>query len=176
MKWISVFRAIIDFVYFFSLLAAVASPLILYTAFFENDVAFELGGQTIINKHWSFYIVAVLGMLGYLCFVRMLYLMKKSAWKINKKQLFNLEVASWIHEAGQYCIAAALLTKIPVIIYTIAIRSVIARDVMDTSFKMSFGFGFDTLFVTISFGFFLMLTGIIIKNGLQLKQENDLTI
>jgi len=176
MKWINVFRAIIDFVYFFSLLAAVASPIILVAAFMETDYTFEIGGKAIENKHWSFYIVMICGFLGYLAFVRMLYLMKKAVWKIKEKQLFNIEIAEWIHEAGQYCIAASLLSKVPVFIYTIVAPLALKTRVSESNYSMSFGFGFDTLFVTISFGFFLMLTGIIIKNGLKLKEENDLTI
>jgi len=175
MRWISIFRAVINYVYFFAFITAVLAPLTFWLASKNLDIAFNIGGHELENMHWSFYVVLFISMLGYFVFVRMLYLMKQVASRLNPRELFNKELAGLITKAGKNCILAALMTKIPGFLY-IAIVPYLTGNDNRFEFSLSFGYGFDSLFVILSFGFFLMLTGTIIKEGVGLKQENDLTI
>lgn len=175
MRWIRIFRAIIDFVYFFALLGAVAAPLALLLATEGATTRFNIGGNIVQNVHWSFYAVLIISIIGYFVFVRMLYLMKQAAWKLNPRDLFNGTIADLMTRAGKNCILAAVLTKIPSFLYSM-IAPYATGNVHRIEYTYNFGYGFDSLFVILSFGFFMMLSGIIIRQGIVLKQENELTI
>lgn len=175
MRWIRIFRAIIDFVYFFALLSAVAAPLMILLATEGVETKFNIGGNIVQNVHWSFYVVLALSIIGYFVFVRMLYLMKQAAWKLNPQDLFNSTIAALMTEAGKNCILAAVLTKIPAFLYSLT-APYMTGTFSGNEYTYSFGYGFDSLFVILSFGFFMMLSGIIINQGIRLKEENDLTI
>ncbi len=175
MKWISLFRAIIDFVYFFAFLNALVSPFIFWLAIQDADTAMSIGGHELKNVHWSFYLVVLLGIFGYFVFVRMLYLMKQAAHKLKPRALFDAAIASLLMKAGKNCILAGLLTKIPPFAHSLW-GLYASINVRASKFSYTIGFSFDSLFVILSFGFFLMLTAIILQEGLRLKTENDLTI
>ena len=175
MKWISLFRAVLNVVYFFSVASAVAAPLAVFLAARESTLKFEIGGQVLENVHWSFYVVLVLALIGYFVFVRMLYLMKQAARFLNSKTLFSHKIADQITLAGKNCVLAAVLTKLPAFLYG-AFIPLASDSFTNFRYSITFGYGFDSLLVIISFGFFLMLTGIVMKEVNTLKQENDLTI
>lgn len=174
MKWIGLFRAVINLMYIFAVISLIAAPIALYLAITESDFNLTVSGSEITNNHWSFYVVLVLALLGYLAFVRMLYFMNAAAQTLKPRNLFDPQVASFIIKAGKNCMLAALLTKVPVLLYQFL--APLTNSPTQISFSVNFFYGFDTLFVIISFGFFLMLTGIVMKEGNTLKQENDLTI
>lgn len=174
MKWISLFRAIINLMYIFAIISLLAAPIAIYLVIKDSNFSFKISGVDITNNHWSFYVVLVLVLLGYLAFVRMLYFMNKAAQRLGPNRLFDQQIASFIFKAGQNCILAALLTKLHVIFYQSL--APLIYPAVQTKYSVNFLYGFDSLFVIISFGFFLMLTGIIMKEGNRLKRENDLTI
>ncbi|MDP5078745.1 MAG: DUF2975 domain-containing protein [Nonlabens sp.] len=175
MKWLSIFRAVLNLVYLLTLISALGIPIAIYLLVSQKDFNYSISGITLINYHWSFYLVLFFSVLGYLAFIRMLYLMRSASIKLSPRKLFNHETATIIIKAGRNCILAGMLTKIPILIYRIVFRSRVVTTNSDTD-SIEFLINFDTLFVIISFGFFLMLTGIVMKEGNTLKQENDLTI
>jgi len=175
MRWIKFLRALLGFVYFFAAFSAILSPFYFFIAGDGFETKFNLGGTVVPNLNWVFYLVLGLTIISQFLFVIMLYNMKKAAWLLKPSSIVSLSIANHFYKAGIFCVAGALLNRIPVFIYKyVNIKEFAAYDISSSAVNM--GFSFDSMLVIISFGIFLVVTSKIIKMSIIIKEENDLTI
>lgn len=175
MRWIKFLRALLGFVYFFSILSAIAAPLLFFFSTMDSKIAFNLSGTEIENVHWSFYMVVAMAVLAQFLFVAMIYYMKKASWLLNPKKIFSTELSRYLNYAGILCLVSIVLYKVPINIYRVVFgRQFDSAKNLNISFD--FGFSFDSMLVIIAFGIFLVITSKIIRASALIKQENDLTI
>ncbi|WP_438961080.1 DUF2975 domain-containing protein [Nonlabens sp.] len=173
MKSLQVLRAVLGFVYFFGWMAAIGSPILFIDPVIHRGI--QLSGYTVYNIHWSFYLVAGAVVIGYFFFVAMIYYLRKVAWSIKPKKLFQDDLAPYFRKAGWSCIIGIIITKIPVVIYFYSVQ-INHPDTVVTRNGLSPGLSYDSFFVITAFGLFLLIMGKITQNARELQKENDLTI
>ncbi|BAO54719.1 hypothetical protein [Nonlabens marinus] len=172
MRWISILRAVLGFLYFFAWASALASPLYFIMADDGFTLNFKLGGYLLQNNHWTFYIVLSLCITAQFLFLAMIHYLRRAANLMDPMRSISIEVSSSLNKAGIACVSGALLFKIPAFIYFYSPYN----DIKRLSNSMDFGYSFDSLLVLIAFGIILILTSRIIGLSIRLKEENDLII
>jgi hypothetical protein len=175
MRWFKILRATLGLIYFFAIISTIASPFYFFLAGSGAESKFNLGGIVVQNINWLFYIVLGLVIISQFLFVLMIYHMKKASWLLNPSTIINLPISAHFNKAGLYCIAGALLNRVPPYIYRYAnIQEFTKLGLNDSAMNM--GFSFDSMLVVISFGIFIIITSKILKISALIKEENDLTI
>ncbi len=175
MGWIRFLRALLGFVFLFSLMAAIGSPVYLFVASERLGFSFNVGGILIRNIDSSFYVVISLVVLSQFLFVYMIHHLKKASWLLAPRKAFAGGLSRHLHLAGIACVIGALLNRLPAFIYKYWFFKELRGD-SGFSEGLNFGFSFDSLLVLIVFGVFLIVLSKIISVSSSIKEENDLTI
>lgn len=104
---------------------------------------------------------------SYIAFVAIVYFLRKGIRKMVKYHIFNLDVAKCFNTSG------LLLTLMSII--TVALN--LSKDLYDGLFKINLDpFDWKSGIFLVIVGLFLMLMARVIKEGVELKSENELTI
>ncbi len=175
MSLISVLRAILNFVFFFSVIGALTAPVIAWMAVTEDIYShFNYIEKDSLNS--SLYTVLVMLMvLGYFLFVAMIYYLKQAAYTINHRQMTSEKLRLSLHRAGWLCIAGTALFKLPQLLV-----SFIIRPINHQSSSLSSGVELtllpDSFLVLVAFGLFLVIQARMIARHLELQDELKYTI
>lgn len=105
--------------------------------------------------------------ISYLTFVTIVFFLRKGVRMMVKGQMFSAEVAKYINFSGVLlCIMSAV---------TVVLN--FSKDISDGLFKIELDpFDWKSGFFMVIIGLFLMLTSRVIKEGVEIKTENELTI
>lgn len=175
--WLSTLRAILTLVYFFSWISAVFAP---FTFFLFTDglaTKFTNFGEDIYNIHWTFYLVLALSVVGYWFFLGMIYHLRKASYRISPHKFIDELIKVHLYKAGLFCVVGLLITKLPTYIYKYVTMPIVKdMNLLDTSIGIDLGFSFDSAFVLLAFGIFLIIISKIMNQSIIIQQENDLTI
>lgn len=175
--WLSVLRAIMTLVYFFTWISAVLAPISFFIFADNFEMSFDNFGIDLYNVHWTFYVVLVLSVMGYWMFLAMLYHLKKVSYRITPYRFIDLEIERHFYRAGLFCVIGSLITKVPSVIYKYATMSVIKPNAISIkNVSIDLGFSFDSFLVITALGIFLIIISKIINQSIKIQQENDLTI
>lgn len=177
MSWLSLLRAIMNWLYFFSWFSVIASVIILVLIPFDDGIGITLFGKRIFNVHWSFYIVTVLAVIGYWLFLAMIYHLKKASYAITPYRFVDPVIQKHFYKAGLFCVIGSLVSNVPTYIYSLATKTRLnAERTAIEKVSLNLGFSFDSFIVIIAFGIFLIIISKVIDQSIQIQKENDLTI
>ncbi|WP_405370327.1 DUF2975 domain-containing protein [Nonlabens sp. Asnod2-A12] len=175
--WLSTLRAILTLVYFFSWISAVLAPFTLFL--FTDGLAtkFTNFGEDIYNIHWTFYLVLALSVIGYWFFLGMIYHLRKASYRISPHRFIDELIKVHLYKAGLFCVIGLLITKLPTYIYKYVTMPIVKdMDLSDSSNSVHLGISFDSAFVLLAFGIFLIIISKIMNESIIIQEENELTI
>ncbi|WP_194851482.1 DUF2975 domain-containing protein [Nonlabens antarcticus] len=172
MRWISILKAVLGFLYFFAWFQVLAFPMYFVMADDGYTMSFELGGYLLSNGHWTFYLVLSCCVAAQFFFLGMIYYLRAAARLMTPQQGISFDVSKHLNRAGLACVIGALLFKIPAFFYFFSNNNTVNRP----SQSMNMGYSFDSLLMLVAFGIILILISKIIGMSVLVKQENDLTI
>ncbi|QJP33988.1 DUF2975 domain-containing protein [Nonlabens sp. Ci31] len=176
-SWLSMLRAIMTLVYFFTWISAVLGPVAFFVFVDNYETGFDNFGVDLYNVHWTFYVVLALSVMGYWMFLAMVYHLRKVSYRISPYRFIDVEIEKHFYRAGLFCVIGSLITKIPSLIYKYATMAVVKSNAISMkNVSIDLGFSFDSFLVIIAFGIFLIIISKIINQSIKIQQENDLTI
>ena len=139
-----------------------------YVIILDSDVPFQ-----VINKNGEYgssleVILRVLhSIIHYVAFVMIVFFLRKGVHIMVCNQMFHPDVAKYFHRSG---LLLVILSAAEVIIN-------FSQDLLSGVLKLQLDpFDWKSGLFMVVIGLFLMLTGRVIKEGIDLKSENDLTI
>jgi hypothetical protein len=176
MKWLQILRAILNLLYFFSWMTAVCAPFIAWLAVEGIDVNAAGLGTSFIKSKPALYIILSLMVVGYFFFLAMIHHLRKAAYKITPRQLISVTLQKHFYKAGLFCVIGGLLSKLPSVAYQYIISPLLLSNRIAARASIDFGYGFDSILVTLTFGIFLIIFSKIVKMSLQLQEEQALTV
>jgi hypothetical protein len=174
MSWLSVLRAILTFVFFFSCIGALTAPFMAWMAYSEymERVSDLFDTQQKLLSRFLFALVVI----NYWLFVVMIYYLKKSAYKIKKRYAFQAELQKYLYRAGLLCVIATLI-KLPISILMNSdyLFLPVQNDGYYWQAFMEINPQHDLLIMT-SFGIFLIILSKVVGENLSLKEDVKYTV
>ncbi|WP_172914549.1 DUF2975 domain-containing protein [Capnocytophaga canis] len=159
MRKIFILKTILDLLFILSIFGV----LIFISFFLEETIrvnGYDVTADTLFAK-----IVLWLWYIGYLLFIYILYLFRKTAYLFLRVRIFNEKVVKNLNKIGILLIIITICTDISLMIYSVIERKNIGLrlDTNPVLFKIAVGL----LFMTLSE---------VLKISTKMKEENDLTI
>ncbi|CEN49702.1 DUF2975 domain-containing protein [Capnocytophaga canis] len=159
MRKIFILKTILDLLFILSIFGVLS-----FISFFLEETirvnGYDVTADTLFAK-----IVLWLWYIGYLLFIYILYLFRKTAYLFLRVRIFNEKVVKNLNKIGILLIIITICTDISLMIY-----SVIERK--------NIGFRLDTnpVLFKIAVGLLFMTLSQVLKISTKMKEENDLTI
>lgn len=170
MRKLNILKAILDFFWFFSLLAVIG--LIIFLPFYlfdsEMDIAVKIKGQEISSQTILSKAIVVVNIIGSLLFLYSIYLLRKVVNLFQKREIFNDEVVRLFNLIGKLIVASSIIGSFSIFMYNIIERN-------HLGISLDFG-SYDSFLISVSLGLFFMVISEVFKIAKTLKEENDLTI
>jgi hypothetical protein len=170
MRQLNILKAILDLVWFFSLLGAIGLAVFLPFYLFGTvvDIPIKIIGQEIITNNLFSKIIVFVNVVSGLLFLYSIYLLRKVVGLFQKREIFNELIVKLFNLIGKLVIASSLTSNISLFIYKIVVRN-------HTDLTIDIG-GYDSFLISISLGLFFMVISVIFKIATRMKEENELTI
>jgi len=170
MRQLNILKAILDFFWFFTVIAAIG--VVIFLPFYSfgtiGDIPIKIKGQEITTNTLFSKIVVFVNVLSGFLFLYSIYLLRKVVGLFQKKEIFNGQVVHLFKLIGQSIIASSLISNISLFIY---------RFVENEHGDLSLDLGsYDSFLISISLGLFFMVISVIFKIATKMKEENELTI
>ncbi|RIY38167.1 hypothetical protein CKY20_01060 [Capnocytophaga canis] len=159
MRKIFILKTILDLLFILSIFGVLS-----FISFFLEETirvnGYDVTADTLFAK-----IVLWLWYIGYLLFIYILYLFRKTAYLFLRVRIFNEKVVKNLNKIGILLIIITICTDISLMIYSVIERKNIGLrlDTNPVLFKIAVGL----LFMTLSE---------VLKISTKMKEENDLTI
>ncbi|ATA73305.1 DUF2975 domain-containing protein [Capnocytophaga canis] len=159
MRKIFILKTILDLLFILSIFGVLS-----FISFFLEETirvnGYDVTADTLFAK-----IVLWLWYIGYLLFIYILYLFRKTAYLFLRVRIFNEKVVKNLNKIGILLIIITICTDISLMIYSVIERKNIGirLDTNPVLFKVAVGL----LFMTLSE---------VLKISTKMKEENDLTI
>ena len=176
MSWLSVLRAILNFLYFFAWISAVAAPMIFFSAVSGVDIYVSGLDVNLIENPFFYYSILAASVAGHFFYLAMIHHLRKSVYKINRRQLLSFDLKSHLFKAGLYCVIGGLLTKVCGAVFRYFIYPLMNEDYSRIKTPLNINDSFDSIFLILAFGIFLIIFSKIIERSLMLQEENALTV
>jgi hypothetical protein len=106
----------------------------------------------------------------------MIHHLRKAAYKITPHQLISSTLQKHFYKAGLFCVIGGLLSKLPSVAYQYIIAPLLISNHTAIWASIDFGYGFDSILVTLTFGIFLIIFSKIVQISLNLQEEQALTV
>ncbi|MFJ1491691.1 DUF2975 domain-containing protein [Capnocytophaga canis] len=159
MRKIFILKTILDLLFILSIFGVLS-----FISFFLEETirvnGYDVTADTLFAK-----IVLWLWYIGYLLFIYILYLFRKTAYLFLRVRIFNEKVVKNLNKIGILLIIITICTDISLMIYSVIERKNIGIR-LDTN-PMLFKIAVGLLFMTLSE---------VLKISTKMKEENDLTI
>ncbi|MFK8283934.1 DUF2975 domain-containing protein [Capnocytophaga canis] len=159
MRKIFILKTILDLLFILSIFGVLS-----FISFFLEETirvnGYDVTADTLFAK-----IVLWLWYIGYLLFIYILYLFRKTAYLFLRVRIFNEKVVKNLNKIGILLIIITICTDVSLMIYSVIERKNIGLrlDTNPVLFKVAVGL----LFMTLSE---------VLKISTKMKEENDLTI
>ena len=162
-------KTLIDLFFFFAAFAMIAAVFIVPMVWFTDfDLPMKVRGQEISTMDTAAKILITFAAAGAICFVYAIYFLRDTINFFIERKIFHPKVIVNLYRIGVYIIVSSLLTNLPLFFY-----NVIKRENLNIEFGAS---GFDSLILSVSLGLFFIVLSEVFKMGLQMKEENELTV
>lgn len=159
MRKIFILKTILDLLFILSIFGVLS-----FISFFLEETirvnGYDVTADTLFAK-----IVLWLWYIGYLLFIYILYLFRKTAYLFLRVRIFNEKVVKNLNKIGILLIIITICTDIFLMIYSVIERKNIGFR-LDTN-PMLFKIAVSLLFMTLSE---------VLKISTKMKEENDLTV
>jgi len=170
MRKLNILKAVLDFFWFFSLIAVISIIFILPFYLFSSEMTipikirgYEITSQTIFSK-----VIVFINVMSGLLFLNSIYLLRKVVGLFQKREIFNDEVVRLFNLIGKLIIASSITSSFSIFVYNMAERN---------HLSISFDFGsYDSFLISVSIGLFFMVISEVFKIAKKMKEENELTI
>lgn len=171
MKKLYLLKALVDLLWFFSILTTIAIVIFIPIALietFDKTSLEEMSGKGIVPSDLTTKLLLLGLVLAYFCFVYGLFLFRKVLALFSKKQIFDSEVIVMLNKIGIAFISASVIASL------VKLASHI-YDVERIQSAIEGGF-FDSFLFSASLGLFFMVLSEVFSMGKNMKEENELTI
>jgi len=171
MRQLNILKAILDLVWFFSLLGAIGLAVFLPFYLFGTvvDIPIKIKGQEIATNNLFSKIIVFANVVSGLLFLYSIYMLRKVVGLFQKREIFNEEIVKSFNLIGQLVIASSLISNISLFIY----KFVENDDRADLTLDIG---GYDSFLISISLGLFFIVISAVFKIATRMKEENELTI
>lgn len=176
MSWLSVLRAILNLLYIFSWIGMICAPFMAYISVNIIDYDQSDIGSSFVKSEPFLYFIAFLSIIGYFFYLMMIYHLKKSVFKMNHRQLLGPDLKRHLFKAGIYCISGGLVSKISQYFYKYISSPNYASEYIAYRTPIDINNGYESVFLILAFGIFLIIFSKIIERSLMLQEENALTV
>ncbi len=170
MRQLNILKAILDLVWFFSLVGAIGVLIFLPFYLFESeiDIPIKIKGQVIATNDSLSKIIVFVNIVSGLLFLYSIYLLRKVVGLFQKREIFNDQVIHLFNRIGQLVIASTLISNVSLFIYKFVVK-----DHVGLSLDLG---SYDSFLISISLGLFFMVISVVFKIATKMKEENELTI
>lgn len=170
MRKLNILKAVLDFFWFFSLIAVIG--LILFLPFYllssEINIPVKIKGQEISSQTIFSKVIVSTNVISSLLFLYSIYLLRKVVNLFRKREIFNDEVVRLFNLIGKLIVASSIIGSFSIFMY-----NMIERNHLGLS--LDFG-SYDSFLISVSLGLFFMVISEVFKIAKNMKEENDLTI
>lgn len=170
MKKLYLLKALVDLLWFFSVIVIVAIAFFLPFLFFSSDpieIPMEIGETEVTVMDMPTKLMLIGLVVAYCFFVYSLFLFRKVLVLFSKRKIFEDEVIVLLNKIGKFFLIASLLAVLVNFISKLYIKNEIKLGIEG-------GF-FDSFLFTASLGLFFMVLSEVFENAKSMKEENDLT-
>ncbi len=176
MSWLSVLRAILNLLYFFGWMSALAAPLMLFMAISGADIYVSGIDIDVVQNKVLYYSILIASVVGHFFYLAMIHHLRKAVYKINRRQLLSFDLKSHLFKAGLFCVIGGMLTKVCGSVFKYFIYPLLDEDYSRVRTPLNINDSFDSIFLILAFGIFLIIFSKIIERSLMLQEENALTV
>lgn len=171
MKKLYILKALVDLLWFFSIIVIATMAIFLPFLFFSSepmDIPIKIGETkvTVMDLATKFMLLGLV--IAYCFFVYGLFLFRKVLVLFSKRQIFEDSVIVLLNKIGKFFLIASLLAVLMDFLGKLYIENKV-------EFGIEGGF-FDSFLFTASLGLFFMVLSEVFANAKNIKEENDLTI
>jgi hypothetical protein len=171
MKKLYLLKALVDLLWFFSIIVIIAMAIFLPFLFFSSDpieIPMRIGETEVTILDLATKLMLLGLVVAYCFFVYGLFLFRKVLVHFSKRQIFEDTVIVLLNKIGKFFLIASLLAVVVNFITKLYIKS-------EIKFGIEGGF-FDSFLFTASLGLFFMVLSEVFTIGKNIKEENELTI
>jgi len=169
MRKLNILKALIDLFFFFAAFATLAMVVFVPIVMIDGEgIPIKLNGTEIEVVDWQTKVLLVLSLVGALCFIYSIFLLRKVIGYFMKRDLFHEKVISHLNRIGQFLIASTILVNVPLFFY-----NMFHRQHVGVQFTNG---GLDSLLMSVSLGLFFMVLSEVFKIAKHMKEENELTV
>jgi hypothetical protein len=169
MKNLRILKSLIDILYLVALLITIflfigVINLALYGGMLPG---MSINGAKITNPSWLANVVLLIVLISGILFCYAVYLLRQTIGHFMKREFFIQKVVVNFRKVGIFTVLSSVISPAAVLLYNI---------VENGDLELTFGFGFDSLLVTLIVGLFFMVLAEVFKIAQNLKEENELTV
>lgn len=171
MKKLYILKALVDLLWFFSIIVIATMAIFLPFLFFSSepmDIQIKIGETKVTAMDLATKFMLLGLVIAYCFFVYGLFLFRKVLVLFSKRQIFEDSVIVLLNKIGKFFLIASLLAVLMDFLGKLYIESRV-------EFGIEGGF-FDSFLFTASLGLFFMVLSEVFANAKNIKEENDLTI
>ncbi|GGK36457.1 MULTISPECIES: DUF2975 domain-containing protein [Flavobacteriaceae] len=170
MRKLNILKALVDLLWFFSMISVVAMLVIMVIVFFDiglGDFDFNINGVQIEILDYGTKFLSLILVVSYLIVIYCLYLFRVVLKYFYRLKVFDEVVLKNFNKIGYLLITAAFLTGVTSTIYKVYYMSKVT---------VAFNFTFSPFVLLVCLGLFFMVLSEIFGISKKLKEENELTI
>lgn len=169
MRKIFFLRAVLELLFYISIIGGIALLVILPIIFTSSDwdIPFKINGLTTQVDSLESKITFIIAIISYFLFVYAIYLFKKTVNLFINKRIFDNQVISNLSKIGKIFIIVTIILNIIEFIFKVTTTQ--KAEIIVSS-------GFDSFLFTIAIGLFFIIMSEVFKIAKKLKDENELTI
>lgn len=171
MKKLYILKALVDLLWFFSIIVIATMAIFLPFLFFSSepmDIPIKIGETKVTAMDLATKFMLLGLVIAYCFFVYGLFLFRKVLVLFSKRQIFEDSVIVLLNKIGKFFLIASLLAVLMDFLGKLYIENKV-------EFGIEGGF-FDSFLFTASLGLFFMVLSEVFANAKNIKEENDLTI
>ena len=170
MRKLNILKTVLDFFWFFSLLAVIGIvnflPFYLFSS--EMDIPIKIKGQEFTSNSVFAKAVIFINVVSGLIFFYAIHLFRKVIMKFQKREIFNNEVVRLLNLIGKLIVISSILSSVSIFIFNLIERN-------HLGISLDFG-SYDSFLISVSIGLFFMVISEIFKIAKSFKEESDLMI
>jgi hypothetical protein len=164
------------FYYIILITGVLVIGLLIYIGLFDNSLGFAIDSSmvSIMDKEYADslsikdYVGLMISILGMFLFIKTIYHLRTATLKMIHGEMFNHVVAKSLKLTGLSMIGYKVVS---------IIKDLYSESIYDGTFTVGLDFnGFESFIFILILGLFFILLSKVIKNGISMKSENDLTI
>ncbi|ARN78104.1 hypothetical protein BST97_08890 [Nonlabens spongiae] len=160
-------------------MSALAAPLMLFMALSGVDIYVSGIDIDVVQNKVLYYSILIASVADHFFYLAMIHHLRKAVYKINRRQLLSFDLKSHLFKAGLFCVIGGMLTKVCGAVFKYFIYPLyplLYEDYPRVRTPLNINDSFDSIFLILAFGIFLIIFSKIIERGLMLQEENALTV